>query len=146
MTITTSLRWSRLTASVLGAGAIAAAGMGLLAPAAHAQPNNTPKSEAQTECSDPEAGGDYSSGTDAAGNTIEKCCYEGLSGVTHCDVWVNGKWDKDKSFLEQPPTGSPVTTGAPPIAGTPQRSPDLPNPKNTLPGRSPVLVTTAGRQ
>lgn len=148
MTITTtSTHWRRLAATVLGAGAIAIGGVGLLAPIANAQPNTTPKSEGQTECSDPEAGGDYSSGTDAAGNTIEKCCYEGLSGVTHCDVWVNGKWDKDKSFLETP-TGSPVTPGAPPIAGSPQLSPDAANPpkKNTVPHRSPVLVTTAVRQ
>ncbi|MBI3224742.1 MAG: hypothetical protein HYZ39_06755 [Mycolicibacterium cosmeticum] len=141
---TSPVSWTKLTATVFGAAAIAAAGMGLLAPAAYAQP----KSEAQTECSDPEAGGDYSSGTDAGGNTVEKCCYEGLSGVTHCDVWVNGKWNKDQSFLEQPPTAPPVTPGAPPLGGSPQMSPDVLNPpkKNTVPGRSPVVVTTAAQR
>jgi hypothetical protein len=142
-TNTTTSTWRRLTATVLGAGAIAIGGMALLAPAAYAQPVNGAGTEASTECD--EAGGDYSSGTDEGGNTIEKCCYEGLIfGVTHCDVWVNGTWDKDKSFHEQPTT-PPVTPGAPPkVGGTPELSPDAQNPpknppKNTIPGQSPVV-------
>lgn len=142
ITNTTPATWRRFTVTVLGAGAIAISGLGLLAPTAFAQP----QSEAQTECSDPEAGGDYSSGTDSAGNTVESCCFESLSGITHCDVWVNGKWDKDRSFREEP-TAPPVTPGAPPIAGTPQLSPDVRDaPKNTVPGGSPAPVTTVGRR
>ena len=141
MSTTTTAAWRRLTATVIGAGAIAIGGMALFAPAAYAQPN-TGTSEAQTECS--EAGGDYSSESDAGGNTFEKCCHEGLiSGVTHCDVWVNGKWNGDLSFREEPAT-PPATPGAPPkVGGTPERSPDAQNPPKkpfvpTFPGQTSV--------
>ena len=139
-TVTTTAAWRRLTATVLGAGAIAIGGMALLAPAAYAEVNGP--TEAQAECAG--AGGDYSSESDAGGNTFEKCCYEGLiAGVKHCDVWVNGKWNGDLSFREEPTT-PPVTPGAPPkVGGTPERSPDAQNPPKkpfvpTFPGQTSV--------
>jgi hypothetical protein len=144
MTTTTTTTWRRLTATVLGAGAIAIGGMALLAPAAYAQPvSNGVESEGHKECR--EAGGDYSSESDAGGNTFEKCCYEGLiAGVTHCDVWVNGKWNKDLSFHEEPPTTPPKASGPPKVGGTPELSPDAQSspknpPRNTIPGQSPVV-------
>lgn len=140
--MTTNTTWRRLTATVLGAGAIAIGGMALLAPAANAQPVGGAESAAHKECR--EAGGDYSSESDAGGNTFEKCCYEGLiSGVIHCDVWVNGEWNGDLSSHEEPTT-PPVTPGAPPIAGTPVLSPDAKNPPKkpvvpTVPGQAPLV-------
>lgn len=133
MTTSSPAAWRRLTATIIGAGAIAFGGMALLAPAANAEP----KTEAQTECS--EAGGDYSSESDAGGNTFEKCCYEGMLGVTHCDVWVNGKWNDDLSFHEEPAT-PPSRPGAPPVAGVPDRAPDAAPVAPGTPGKLPGSV------
>src|SRR2546430_2605659 len=104
---TTTAAWSRITATVIGAGAIAIGVMALSAPVANAEP---PKSQALTECTNP--GDLYESHTDAGGNVYESCCYK--SGVVieldHCDKWINGKWDKNTSFK---PVG-PVTPTPPP--------------------------------
>jgi hypothetical protein len=112
---TTSPAWRRLTATVIGAGAIAFGGVALLAPAANAQP----KTEAQTECT--QEGDEYSSST-SNGHTTEKCCYEGMLGVWHCDVWVDGVWDGGQSFHEQPPT-PPITPAGPPLVKNPALAP-----------------------
>jgi hypothetical protein len=68
---------------------------------------DVPKTEAQKECTND--GDLYTTSTDAGGNTFESCCYK--SGViiemNHCDVWVNGKWNKD---LSSKPLGPTVTT------------------------------------
>jgi hypothetical protein len=146
-TTTTTPAWRRLTATVLGAGAIAIGGMALLAPAAaYAEPNTAgTESAGHKECR--EAGGDYSSESDAGGNTFEKCCYQSIfSGVTHCDVWVNGEWNKDLSFHEEPPVAPPKPGGPPKVGGTPELSPDAQNPptnpknppKSSIPGRTVV--------
>jgi hypothetical protein len=138
-TTTNTTTWRRLAATVLGAGAIAIGGMALLAPAAYAQPVGGAESAAHKECR--EAGGEYSSESDAGGNTFEKCCYEGLiSGVIHCDVWVNGEWNGDLSSHEEP-TNTPPKPGAPPkVGGTPVLSPDAKNPP-----KNPVAPTVLGQ-
>lgn len=128
---TSTAAWRRLTATIVGAGALAFGGMTLLAPAALAEP----KTEAQTECG--EAGGDYSSESDGGGNRFEKCCYEGMMGVTHCDVWVNGVWNDDLSFLEEPGT-PPTTPGGPPRVTPKDIAPVQENPP-VKPG-APVVV------
>ena len=70
---------------------------------------DVPKTEAQKECTND--GDLYTTRTDAGGNTFESCCYK--SGViiemNHCDVWVNGKWNKDLSSKPLGPTQT-VTT------------------------------------
>jgi hypothetical protein len=109
MNINTTTGWSRFTAAVIGAGAIAVGVMALSAPLADA---DAPKTEAQLECTND--GDLYTSHTDGGGNTFESCCYK--SGVVieldHCDKWINGKWDKNTSYKPIGPT-QPVTTTPP---------------------------------
>ena len=144
---TTTPAWRRFTATVIGAAAIAIGGMALFAPAAaFAQPvGSGAESAAHKECR--EAGGDYSSESDAGGNTFEKCCFQSIfSGVTHCDVWVNGEWNDDLSSHEEPPVVPPKPGGPPKVGGTPVLSPDAQNPpknpknppKASIPGQSSV--------
>jgi hypothetical protein len=72
-----------------------------------------PKTEAQAECT--QDGDLYTTTTDAGGNTFEKCCY--TSGVivemNHCDVWVNGKWNKDLSYKPVGPASPPPSPPPP---------------------------------
>src|SRR4051794_36730969 len=137
-TSTTTSTWRRLTATVIGAGAIAIGGMAMFAPAANAQPvDSGSESAAHKECR--EAGGDYSSST-SGGKTTESCCFQSIfSGVTHCDVWVNGEWNDGLSFHEEPTATPPKPGGPPKVGGLPQRSPDTQSsPKSTIPRHAPV--------
>ncbi len=132
---TTPAAWRRLTATVIGAGALAFGGLALLAPTAIAQP----KTEAQSECA--EEGDEYTS-TTTNGHTTEKCCYEGILGVWHCDVWVDGTYDSGQSFLEQSPTTTVTPTGPPPVKN-PTRAPAGQMPSSKLPvTRAPAQLTT----
>jgi hypothetical protein len=63
-----------------------------------------------------EVDGTYTTTVDSNGHRTSKCCYEGIFGVTHCDVFVDGEYDGGQSFNEQPPTPpKPVVTGPRPL-------------------------------
>ena len=114
---TTISTWQRLVAGVVGGAAISFGVVAMIAPVANAEPKQ--QTEAQQECGSEDPDDVYTSNTDAGGNTFEKCCYKSgfIVELDHCDVWVNGKWNGDLSYMEQPPT--PPPTKKPPVVKLP---------------------------
>ena len=107
MTTSTSkcVRRLRHAASLAAVGVIAACAMILTAPAGNA----IPESQIQRECD--EADGEYrqvvEAGADGVLRSYSKCCYVDISGVKHCDNYVDGRYTNTTVNLEQPPTTSP---------------------------------------
>ena len=107
MTTRTSkcVRRLRHAASLAAVGVIAACAMMLTAPAGNA----IPESQIQRECAD--ANGEYrqvvEAGADGVLRSYSKCCYVDISGVKHCDNYVDGRYTNTTVNLEQPPTTSP---------------------------------------
>ena len=91
-----------------------------------------------------EVGGTYTTST-SNGHTTSKSCYEGIFGVTHCDVYVyvyvDGEWDEGQSFNEQSP--KPPLPGAPPVVPPGELSPDQQNPPPKGPMAPPVTPLPA---
>jgi hypothetical protein len=119
MTICTSTYLRRLLHAIRLAPAgvlIAAGAMILTAPVGNAIPESTIISECDS------AGGTYTT-TVVEGKRYSKCCYRDISGVQHCDNYLNGTYTTTDGALEQPPTsppppppdevGSPATAVAP---------------------------------
>ncbi len=101
----------RLTYTLFASTVIGGALM-LSAPSAFAQPEQDIKSE----CA--ESGGTYTTHTDPRGDVRSSCCYEGIFGMQHCDVYINGVLDDDQSF-HTPPVSSPPPSGPPPANNVP---------------------------
>jgi hypothetical protein len=93
----------------IAAGALAAAALSMASGLAQAKDSET---TIQNDCTS-EVGGTYTTTVDSNGHRTSKCCYEGIFGVTHCDVFVDGEYDGGQSFNEQPP--KPPVTGPRPV-------------------------------
>jgi hypothetical protein len=92
--------------SAIAAATLAVGAMLLSTGVAHAQSEESIKSDCESE-----VGGTYTTTVDPNGNTRSTCCYEGMTGLTHCDVYFNGEWDEKQSF-HRPPVSAPTTPPA----------------------------------
>lgn len=93
----------------IAAGALAAAALSMASGLAQAKDSET---TIKNDCTS-EVDGTYTTTVDSNGVRTSKCCYEGIFGVTHCDVFVDGEYDGGQSFNEQPP--KPPVTGPRPL-------------------------------
>jgi hypothetical protein len=112
----------------IAAGALAAAALSMASGLAQAKDSET---TIQSDCTS-EVGGTYTTTVDSNGHRTSKCCYEGIFGVTHCDVFVDGEYDGGQSFNEQPPK--------PPVTGPRPLPPGVLSPEilETPPSKGPV--------
>jgi len=114
-TKTTHAAWRRLTATIVGAGAITAGVMAMSVPTASAQ-----QSEARAECGSHDSRDVYTT-TTVNGHTVETCCYKSglIVELTRCAKWIDGKW-VSTTRTEEPTTTPPKPGGPPPIGSLPK--------------------------
>ncbi|WP_155948827.1 hypothetical protein [Mycobacterium sp. URHB0044] len=117
----------------IAAGALAAAALSMASGLAQAKDSET---TIKNDCTS-QVGGTYTTTVDSNGHRTSKCCYEGLFGVTHCDVFVDGEYDDGQSFLEQPPVKPPVVGPRPVPPGV--LSPQI---VEVAPSKDPVKPST----
>ena len=87
----------------IAAGAVALGGIFTATAIANAQP----EADIKSECAD--SGGTYTT-TTADGHTTSSCCYEGIFGVMHCDVYKDGELSDGDSYNGPPTKTKPPIT------------------------------------
>ncbi len=78
------------------------------------------------------------------GGRTSKCCYEGMTGMSHCDVYYDGEWNDGDSYRDDTPTTpgpvKPEIPGTGPTMPAPEEEPTAPPRKSGRPGVLPSLA------